>query len=127
MYLILMQQKFNTNSEVGGPRNILIYGKPIYLSEDMTYFVYDGVQYGIKFKYMKESVGTQNSIARFGMRGPVNVYLKKYYYQTNNDKWFIIVQTKDVNIYLHNKFELNHVIFDNMQFEMVIDNNELVI
>ena len=117
-YLILIQQKFNTRSEVCGASMIQYYGDPLYLAEDMSHFIYRRTRYPLKYKGVNESTGIRPDIAREGRLGKINVYFKKYYYQTKKG-WFVAVQTKNINPYLHNKFEFNYVIFDDMRFELV--------
>ena len=78
-------------------------------------------------EYRKTVVGQGTNIvpAVNGMRGPVNVVFKKHFYLAMNggkQLEFIIIEAKDVNTYLHNKFELDHVLFDNKRFEIVYQN-----
>ena len=121
MYLILIQQKFNTRSDVGGPSTIQYYGDSLYLATDMSHFIYRNVRYQLKYLGKRESSGIRPEIGREGRRGSINVYFKKYFYQTSS-KYFIAIQTKDVNPYIHNEFEFNYVIFDDMRFELVVEN-----
>jgi len=125
MYLVLMQQKFNPRSEQGGPSIISYYGKPLYLADNMSHMVYDGIKYKMNFVVTIESSGIRPDVAREGMRGRINVYFRKHYYKLGPNKWLTIVETKDVNPYLHNHFEFNYVIFDDMRFEMIFENNIL--
>jgi len=123
-YLILMQQKFNTGSELGYAANINFYGKIIYLDENMTHFVYDDVAYKINYLYTRIGMQTMMSIPRSGRRGPVNVDYREHHYNAFDgihNYEFIIVQTNDVNIYLHDKFELQYVSFRGMRFDMVFE------
>lgn len=125
MYLILMQEKFNTGSELGHSANIIFYGKILYLYEDMTHFIYDGIIYTIRYLYTSTGMKTTMSIARSGRKGPVNVNFREHHYIASDGRHkyeFIIMQTNDVNIYLHDKYEFKYVSFRGMHFDMVFEN-----
>ena len=124
MYLILMQQRFNTGSELGHSANIIFYGKVIYLDEDMTHFVYDGITYNICYLYTLTGMETMMSIPRSGRKGPVNVNYHEHHYRASDgirNYEFIVVQTNDVNISLHDKYELKYAYFRGMHFNMVFE------
>src|ERR1700733_5602100 len=105
-YLVLSQQRFNPNGCHGN--EIIYYGKLLYLSEDLKYFIYNGKHYDIKYTGMEQKNGIHKSNAISGKRGSENVE-------------FLIVQTNDINTYLHNKFEFTFVQYFGMRFEMIFN------
>jgi len=118
MYFILKQKKFDAGNERSAPPSLLVYGPSLYLAKDFTHFLYDGKQYKLKYLRMTNSMKTEKNLATNGIRGLVNVNMRKYYYSINDNVHpvFAIVSTNDVNIYLHNKFEFSYVLFNGMQF-----------
>jgi hypothetical protein len=120
-----MQQRFNTGCEVGHSTNIIFYGEVLHLDENMNHFVYDGVIYKIRYSDTLTGMKTIISIARSGRKGPVNVNYREHHYIASNGKQnfeFIIMQTNDVNTYLHDKYELKYVSFRGMRFDMAFEN-----
>jgi hypothetical protein len=128
MYLILFQQKLNPGECYS--TQIIYYGDPLYLSEDLTHFIYKNKIYQIKYLYTEKNIGVSKNSAYSGRRGLTNANVKKHIYDIDvsatdgefksEQIYFIIVQTSDVNIYLHNKFEFSHIIFSGMRFELII-------
>jgi hypothetical protein len=122
MYLVLMQQKFSPGTGSGhSPRNVY-YGDPLFLSEDLSYFVYLGKTYNIKLNRIEEEVGVFQSNAISARKGRYNMRVKKYIYDIDIPEklYFVIYQTKDENVYLHNIYEFSHVTFAGMRFEMIM-------
>lgn len=124
-YLALMQQKYSPGAGGCHSPRIVFYGDILYLSIDLSHFVYKGEYYEIKFKKMTESRGVLQSNARGGLKGPVNVDFRKFIYDIDipEQMYLTIVQTKDVNTYLHNKYEFTYVTFAGMRFEMIFPCN----
>jgi len=122
MYLVLSQQKFSPGTGSCHSARVVYYGDLLYLAEDLTHFIYRGYKCNIRYLYYEETMGQLQSSARSARRGLVNSYIKKYIYDidTPSKLYFVIIQTKDVNTYLHNKYEFNYVTFGGMRFEMVI-------
>lgn len=121
-YLVLMQQKFSPGAGSCHPPRVVFYGDMLYLSIDLTHFIYRGVVYPIKINKAEVGRGLLESNARSGIKGPVNADFKVYIYDIGvPEKIYLkIVQTKDVNTYLHNRYELAYVEFAGMRFEMVL-------
>ena len=122
MYLVLSQQRFVPGTSCCQSARIVYYGDFLYLSEDLTHFIYKSTKYNIKLLHMDKGSDVQQSNARSARRGRINVYYKKYVYDINvpEKKYFVIVQTKDVNPYLHNTYEIDHVTYNGMRFEMIL-------
>uniref|UniRef100_A0A6C0LVP8 Uncharacterized protein n=1 Tax=viral metagenome TaxID=1070528 RepID=A0A6C0LVP8_9ZZZZ len=121
-YLVLSQQRFNPNGCHGN--EIIYYGKLLYLSEDLKYFIYNGKHYDIKYTGMEQKNGIHQSNAISGKRGFVNVKFRIFKYSISNtfeNVEFLIVQTNDINTYLHNKFEFTFVQYFGMRFEMIFN------
>lgn len=122
MYLLLSQQKFSPGTGSCHAAQIVYYGDILYLSEDLSHFIYQGKRYNIKFRRMSQEFDSIDTNAISARRGKINADIKKYYYDTNSSQPLplIIIQTKDVNTYLHNVYEFTYVTFAGMRFEMII-------
>lgn len=121
-YLLLMQQKFSPGAGSCHPPRKVYYGDILYLSIDMTHFVYKGKIYEIWFKGMEESRGIYQGMALHARKGPYNVDFRKFIYDINIPQklYLTMVQINDVNRYLHNKYEFTYADFAGMRFEMIM-------
>lgn len=134
MYLVLSQQKFSPNCVSGqnttcnnwGPHKEynqnLFYGLPLYLSLDMTHFIYDNVKYIIKLKNIEQIMAKHHTNAESGIKNIIDAHFKRFIYDINNisdERYFVVTQINDNNIYLHDKYEFNHVSFNDMRFELI--------
>jgi hypothetical protein len=124
MYLVLSQQVFIPGATTGWKSRVKYNGSKIYLSEDLKYFDYDGNRYDLTYVSTSKGRGLNMSPTRSALRGPVQVYYQKYFYETTNPYngspvSFIIVQTKDQNPYLYDKFQFDHVLFNGKRCEMI--------
>ena len=120
-YLVLMQQKFSPGTGSCHSARTVYYGDPLYLSIDLTHFVYRETTYYVKFNRIDEERGVHQSTARSGRKWPANVDFRKYIYDIGIPEklYLTIVQIKDVNIYLHNRYEFTYITFAGMRFEIV--------
>lgn len=117
-----MQQRFDTQSQLGRSADIVFYGNELYLHESMGQFVYDGIRYSLKYLYTVIGTQTMQCVAREARKGATNVNYRKHHYSASNQFAtydFVVVQTNDVNTYLHDKYEFKYAMFRNMKFEMV--------
>lgn len=116
IYTVLSQQKFIPN--MCTVNNVQIYGKKLYLAEDMTHFVYDMNIFKIKFNRIEREKGVYQSNAISGMRGRYNMRVEKYIFDiVDTNSQLTIYRAKDENSYLHNKYEFKFVEFNDMRFE----------
>lgn len=128
MYLVLSQQTFVPGTETGYGSYVKVFGSKMYLSKDFAYVDYELNRYILSYQKTQVGQGTNIVPAVRGMRGPVNVVFKKHFYSAINPKTkeqleLIIIQAKDVNTYLHDQFEFDHVLFDNKRFEVIFTKN----
>mgnify|MGYP003441452880 CR=1 FL=1 len=138
-YLVLSQQRFNPNCIGGelrgcntfvgvregphtGLNQNLFYGKPLYLPLDMTHFIYDGTKYNINLKSIQQYMAKHRTNAEAGVRNITDAHFRKYIYDVDipEELYFEVIQVKDNNTYLHNKFEFEYVTFQGMRFEMIL-------
>lgn len=125
MYQKLTQQKFVPPQLLNCSFNnsldcVVEYGEPLYLSIDLTHFFHQDHRYEINLHHVTTEIGIHNSNAVRGMKGRINSHIRTFIYDIINDPnkiYFNIVQTKDNNIYLHNKYEFSYVTFMGMRFE----------
>jgi hypothetical protein len=157
-YLVLSQQRFNPNCVDGplhrcntfgphaGLNQNLFYNEPLYLSIDLTHFLFKGIRYNIRLKSIQKLMAKHHTNAEAGTKNIVDAHFKKYIYDVDvlesfrpkvgtdlgyprmerpapprvpEEQYFVIVQVKDNNTYLHNRFEFNHVVFEGMRFELI--------
>lgn len=132
-YLVLSQQRYNPNCVDGplhkcntfdphaGLNQNLFYNEPLYLSVDLTHFLFKGVRYNIRLKSIQKLMAKHHTNAEAGTKNIIDAHFKKYVYDIDvpEELYFVIVQVKDNNAYLHNKFEFNHVVFEGMRFELI--------
>lgn len=134
-YLVLAQQKFNpncigtttgkcmpfgfTNTDL---KQNLFYGDPLYLATDMTHIIYKGTRFNISLKSIHHFMGKHRTNAEAGVRNIVDAHFREYMYDVDvpQELYLTVVQVKDNNTYLHNKFEFDHVTFEGMRFEMIL-------
>jgi len=134
-YLVLAQQKFNPNcigtssgnctrfgSENPDLNQNLFYGQTLYLAIDMSHIIYKGTKITISLKSIQHFMGKHRTRAEAGVRNIVDAHFRKYIYDIDGpqESYLTVVQVKDNNIYLHNKFEFDHVTFEGMRFEMIL-------
>jgi len=124
MYLTLSQQKFVPNQTTcrGALNQVAFYGDPLYIATDLSHFVYQNVRHPIVLKGVYDDMGIHNSNAISGRKGRIDSHFRQYIYDVMNilePIYFIIVQTKDNNTYLHNKYEFAYVTYMGMRFEPV--------
>lgn len=122
MYLILSQQIFVPDT--CGESKIIYYGKKLYLSIDLSHFIYEGdVNNLIYFKTIS-GVKYFDPVSRSGRLGKMKVKYKEHYYLIKNTNEFIkIIQTASLNPYPHPSFEFNNVSLNGMKFEMMLGKN----
>lgn len=134
-YLVLAQQKFNPNCTgtatgrcmpFGFTNNDLkqnkFYGQPLYLATDMTHILYKGTKYNITLKSIRHSMAKHRTNAEAGTKNIVDAHFREYIYDIDipQESYLTVVQVKDNNTYLHNKFEFDHVKFEGMRFELIL-------
>jgi hypothetical protein len=143
MYLVLAQQKFmhdaNRNMAISGKccakhpsgkcqvqcvkpvnDNVVYYGRPLYLSMDMTHFEYMTVYYDLKLDRVEKYTGVVNSSAISGRMGPINAKYKRFVYNTDGGLEFTVYQVKHINKYLRDKYDFKFVTFAGMRLEPIV-------